>query len=440
MLCTINRKIMALVQKISKQNSFILLIVFAWFPFWAFATSKQDTLKINLANAEKTFMDSNLQIIAQKLNVDATRALIIQAKLYPNPNFNFTQAAYHPETNKWFELGADAEEAYQVSQLIVLSHKIKKQVHIAESNYKLAEDNLYDLLRTLKYGLRSTFYNIYYLQQTAKVYQEEIDALKKVVAAYKEVQGKGYVAESEIVQVQAQLYSLQSEYQGVIDNINDQESQFRLFLQTKPNFYYIPEVNNTLMDQDVTTVSIKTLLDSAEAHRTDLMIARDNLLLAHQNYTLQKALAVPDLTVGLNLDRHGSYYTDFNSLSLGIDIPIFNRNQGNIKNARILVDYNKADLELTEKTTDEQVARGLQKAIDADRLYKEMDTGFSHHFDRLAKEMLDNYMKRNVNLLTFLTFYDSYKQNVVQFNTILNNKVAALESLNYLTGTDFYNK
>jgi len=385
-------------------------------------------------------MDSNLQIIAQKLNVDATRALIIQAKLYPNPNFNFTQAAYHPETNKWFELGADAEEAYQVSQLIVLSHKIKKQVHIAESNYKLAEDNLYDLLRTLKYGLRSTFYNIYYLQQTAKVYQEEIDALKKVVAAYKEVQGKGYVAESEIVQVQAQLYSLQSEYQGVIDNINDQESQFRLFLQTKPNFYYIPEVNNTLMDQDVTTVSIKTLLDSAEAHRTDLMIARDNLLLAHQNYTLQKALAVPDLTVGLNLDRHGSYYTDFNSLSLGIDIPIFNRNQGNIKNARILVDYNKADLELTEKTTDEQVARGLQKAIDADRLYKEMDTGFSHHFDRLAKEMLDNYMKRNVNLLTFLTFYDSYKQNVVQFNTILNNKVAALESLNYLTGTDFYNK
>jgi len=385
-------------------------------------------------------MDSNLQIIAQKLNVDATRALIIQAKLYPNPNFNFTQAAYHPETNKWFELGADAEEAYQVSQLIVLSHKIKKQVHIAESNYKLAEDNLYDLLRTLKYGLRSTFYNIYYLQQTAKVYQEEIDALKKVVAAYKEVQGKGYVAESEIVQVQAQLYSLQSEYQGVIDNINDQESQFRLFLQTKPNFYYIPEVNNTLMDQDVTTVSIKTLLDSAEAHRTDLMIARDNLLLAHQNYTLQKALAVPDLTVGLNLDRHGSYYTDFNSLSLGIDIPIFNRNQGNIKNARILVDYNKADLELTEKTTDEQVARGLQKAIDADRLYKEMDTGLSHHFDRLAKEMLDNYMKRNVNLLTFLTFYDSYKQNVVQFNTILNNKVAALESLNYLTGTDFYNK
>lgn len=53
--------------------------------------------------------------------------------------------------------------------------------------------------------------------------------------------------------------------------------------------------------------------------------------------------------------------------------------------------------------------------------------------------MLDNYKLRLVRLLDFLTFYDSYKQNVVQLNTILFNKVNALENINFLTGADFFN-
>ena len=171
-----------------------------------------DTVNISLDKAEQQFLANNLQILAEKYNVNATKALIIQAKLYPNPNFNIEQGAYDQVTGKWFETNSHGEQAFQLTQLIVLSRKIKKQVDIAQTNYKLAEDNLYDLLRTLKLALRGSFYNIYYLQQTAKVYNEEIDALKKIVAAYKEVQGKGYVSQAEIVQVQAQLYSLQNDY------------------------------------------------------------------------------------------------------------------------------------------------------------------------------------------------------------------------------------
>ena len=399
-----------------------------------------DTLRLDISQAEHMFIDSNLQILAQKYNVDATKALIIQAKLYPNPNIGIAQSAYDPWNGKWFETGANAEEAYQVSQLIVLSRKIRKQVHIAETNYKLAEDNLYDLLRTLKFGMRTTFYNIYYLQQTAKVYDEEIGAMQRIVDAYKGVQGKGYVAESEIVQVQAQLYSLKNEYQALIDNINDQESQLRLFLQMRPNVFISPAINEHNLYADPLMYPMAMLVDSAYANRTDLLIGKDNVVLAQQNLVLQKALAVPDLTAGFNADRHGSYYTDFNSVSLGIDVPLFNRNQGNIKNARFMVDYSNTELQLLHKTTEEQVYRGLQKALDADKLYKSIDPEFSKNFDRLAQAMLDNYAKRNVNLLTFLTFYDSYKQNVVQFNSILFNKINALENINFLTGTNFFNK
>ena len=104
------------------------------------------------------------------------------------------------------------------------------------------------------------------------------------------------------------------------------------------------------------------------------------------------------------------------------------------------MDFNNTQLQLTKRILDEQVVRGFQKAIDADRLYKEIDPAFAANFDTLANEMLKSYMKRIVNLINFLTFYDAYKQNIVQLNSILFNKVNALENLNYLTGTSFFNK
>jgi len=261
-----------------------------------------------------------------------------------------------------------------------------------------------------------------------------------IVAAYNQVKGKGYVSEADIVLVQAQLYSLQNEYLTLIDNINDLQSQTRLLLQVPATNYLLPSIDPKVVRTDPQTASLNSLLDSAYLNRTDLQIAKDNLLLSKQTYKLQKALAIPDFTAGVAIDRHGSYVTNFNAVNIGIAIPIFNRNQGNIKNARILMDYNNTELQLTKKVLDEQVVRGFQKAIDADKLYKEIDPSFSSNFDTLANEMLKNYMKRIVNLLNFLTFYDSYKQNSVQLNSILFNKVNALENLNYLTGTSFFNK
>ena len=404
---------------------------------------KFDTLRLTIHEAEQLFLQKNLMVLAQKYGVDATEALILQAKLYYNPNFTWGNQVYNTGTHTLLPLSfnyPNSSYSFSYSQEIVLAHKIKKQVGIAETTYVLAKDNFKDLLRTLKFALRSSYYNIYYLQQIAKVYEEEINALQTVVEAYNKVAGENLVSQAEIVQIQAQLYSLQSEYQGWIDTINDQESQLRLLLQSPPSVYIVPIVDPAILKADPNAYGLGTLLDSAYQNRTDFMIARDNLLLSHQNYSLQKSLAVPDITMGLSWIEASPYVGDNTSYSVGLAIPMFNRNQGNIKNANLLIKSNEAQLQYTQKTVDEQVFRGLQKAIDADKLYQGIDPGFAGKFDTLAVEMLKNYMNRNVNLLTFQAFYDSYKTNIEQLNTILYNKVNCLESLNLLTGTNFFNK
>jgi cobalt-zinc-cadmium efflux system outer membrane protein len=402
----------------------------------------KDTLSLSLPQAEQQFLTNNLQLLAQKYNVSATQALILQAKLWPNPNLNFVQGAYNTETGKWFQIADpnDAEQAFQLSQLIELAGKIKKQTRIAETNYKLAQYNLADLLRTLKLGLRTIFFNIYYLQETAKVYDEEMNSLKVIINAFEQQIGNGYVTEADLVRMQAQLYSLQNEYQALIDNINDQQSQLRLLLRIPSVKFIKPAIDAATVEAaDPRRFGLETLIDSAYQNRTDLWIAKGTLTLSEQTYSLQKALAIPDLTLGLTYDRHGSYVTNFNAVSLGFDIPVFNRNQGNIKSSKLLIDMNKTQLTLTQEMITEQVGRGLQKAIDAEKLYRQINPDFAGHFDKLAAAMLENYQKRYVKLLDFLTFYDSYKQNIVQLNTIRFNRVNSLEYLNFLTGTNFFN-
>ena len=403
-----------------------------------------DSISISLDSAEHIFLNNNLLLLAQKFNVDAQKALIIQAKLLPNPNFSYSRGPLIPihddQSNfPYSNFFNNNESQVNLSQLILLAGKRNKQIKLAEANVQLAEFQLYDLIRTLKYTLRSDFFNIYYLQQSAKVYDKEIQSLQKVVAAFNQQQGKGYIAEKEVVRIKAQLYSLQSEYNDLINQINDTESELRLVLQIK-NVYVIPVTStNQLAALNPSKYAFTTLVDTAYKSRTDLQIAKANTNISKLTYNFQKALATPDLTTSIAWDKQGSYARNLLTAGIAIDLPVFNRNQGNIKSAKFMIDYNLATQKSTEATVEEQIARALQKTFDNDKLYQNIDPKFTKDFDRLLNEVFINYEKRNIGLLDFLDFYDSYKQNTLQINSIQYNRVQSFEDINFYTGTNFFN-
>src|SRR5579871_241343 len=138
-----------------------------------------DTVRLSLPDAEKMFLDSNLLLLAQKYNVDAQKALVMQARLWPNPNFGISHGLYSGTLKQFFPVGANDETAASLSQLILLAGKRNKQVKIAQANAQLSEYQFFDLLRTLKYTLRTDFFNIYFLQKSAKIYDAEIIALQQ---------------------------------------------------------------------------------------------------------------------------------------------------------------------------------------------------------------------------------------------------------------------
>ncbi len=401
-----------------------------------------DSLSLKLDSAEAMFLRNNFLLLAQKYNVSMATAQVVQARLYPNPNFSFATVTYNHDAKQVAPVpfSKNGEVIAGLSQLIILAGKRNKEIKLAQSNVQLTEYQFFDLVRTLKYTLRTDFFNIYYLQQSAKVYDNEIKALNEIVAAFEQQQGKNYIAEKEVIRIKALLYSFRNEYNDLENHINDVESELRQVLQVTPYHYIIPMADSAaIANLNPYKYQLSGLLDTAYLHRSDLLVAKTNTTISKLNYQYQKALALPDVAANLSYDQQGSYIKNLPMAGIAIDLPFFNRNQGNIAAAKSGIAAATSSQKSIEASVEESVFRALQKAIDQDKLYRYIDNKFLNDFDRLMKEVFINYQKRNISILDFLDFYDSYKQNALQVNTIRFNRVAAFEDINFYTGNNFFN-
>lgn len=398
-----------------------------------------DSLSLTISSADSMFVVKNLSLLAQKYNIDVQRAQVLQARLYPNPNLNVSQIAYNQVSRKVLPFDSSGALGVQLSQLVVLAGKRNKSIKLAQAGVTLSEVQFTDLLRTLKYSLHSDFYNLYYLQRSARVYGGEIAALRNVVSAFRTQVDQGNIAQKEYVRVKAQLYSLMSEYLGLVNQMNDLQSEMRVLTMDSTRRSLVPVVEESAVSAyRPDTYPLSTLLDSAFRNRTDLRMARINTDISRLNLSYQKALAVPDLTADIAYTQNGNYVPRQFQVGVSMDLPFFSRNQGNIKAARTSIDIAKVTEDNTAFTVQENVYRALQKAYDMDRMYRSVDTSFAGEFQKLQEQVLSNYKSRNIGLLDFLDFYDSYKQDVLQVNQILYGRVQAFEDINYYTATNFY--
>jgi len=397
-----------------------------------------DTVSLTIDSAESRFLKSNYLLLAQQYQVEATRALILQARLWPNPNIAGSILIHNTKDgrNKLFDLSRSGEQSYQIGQLINVAGKRRNQTQVAKLNTLVAEDQFYDLIRTLKLQLRTDFYTIYYDQQSLGIYDQEIKALTQTTNAYQQLVKQGFVAKKEILRIQAQLYALQNELIALKAQIVQTQSDLNILLAENDHFF-VPQVDTSRLEKlSAHLLSIQTLNDTALANRYDLKSAAANLESSQYALKLQHSLSVPDPTIGYSFDQNGSYVPASRFLSLGIDIPIFNRNQGNIKNARFAIQNNEAQLSNQQKVVLGDVFKAYNAAIENERLAQGFDPSFAGNYTTLVQEVLKNYQIRNIGLLDFLNYYDSYKQNVLQSNTLRLNRILAYEQINFAIGKD----
>ena len=401
----------------------------------------KDSLKLSIRQADSLFILQNVSLLAEKCNINSAKAQIIQAKLFSNMTISATQNVINTEyqTNggrKWLDMTDKGESSAQIQKLFRLAGKRNKQIQIAELTASREEQVYFDLLRTLKYSLRSGFYNLYYLRQIIGVYDREIASMHKLIDGYQSQFEKGFISKKELLRLRSALFSLENEKIGFTTQVISTQNDFNVMMHTS-NIYYLPQFDaGSLMKLSPDNLKLQALIDTAFVHRHDLKMAQSDLSINRANLAYQKSLAVPDLTLSAGWDKNGGFIHNFNFIGMQIDLPFFNRNQGNIKSARYNLESSQYKLKSAEDIVKSDVLGAYANAVETNQLYTKFDNTFMTDLETLNQEMLNNFEKKNISLIEFLDYYDAYKENAVQLNTLLYNRINAFENLNFSVGKD----
>ena len=234
---------------------------------------------------------------------------------------------------------------------------------------------------------------------------------------------------------------MQTEYNLLQISLNGILAEFRMLIKVPAKAGVIAIYNYDIDGKEIlSAVPYTKLLDSANLNRTDLKVARANLTYNNLNFKVQKAMAWPDITLSANYDKYGSYIPNFSNVGISIPLPIFNRNQGGIKQAKIAIEQGKVQYERQQSLVENDLATNYDNALKLELLCNGFDSQFKQEYTHLIEEVLKNYTIRNIGLLDFLNYYDDYKNNTLLLNNARLGRVTSLEQLNYVTGTPFFNK
>ena len=399
--------------------------------------ARMDTVAITLAAAEQRFLQNNLQLLASKLHIDAAKAAKVQAEVWSNPNIAFEQNIYNQYTGKWFDVTSSGNTEIQIQQLFLLAGKRDKQIKLADINTAIAEHTFSDMLRALKLELRSDMFNLYFLQQEISFYNASLDTLRRTVSSIELMYQKRSVLLADVLRLKSLLLSLETERQGIINQVYGLQGDLRILLNDTTGAVYLPRIDASRLDSVfLQHPSFDEALKTAREHRPDYNIAQTNVDYEAANLSLQHALAVPDITIGGRWSRAGSYIPDYYAVSLSIDLPVFNRNQGNIEISERTLEANTALLNNAALSLKEDVQSAYAKASEIDRRYRQSDSKFISEYKTLIDGVVANYTSRNISLLEFTDFYESYRTSMLQWQQLRSDRVQALENLNYVTGID----
>jgi cobalt-zinc-cadmium efflux system outer membrane protein len=429
--------------KVSAKKITILLVVFSFYIkaqdtiFYKMpAITGIGTLSVSIRQADSLFLAKNFSLLASSMNIESQKAQIIQAKVYPNPIFTAEVNAYNPGRNKAFDVGPAGQKSFMVEQLILLGGKRKSAIEVAKTNAGIAELEFQDLLRNLKYELHSGLYALSQQRFLLNIYNEQLSILDKIITAYEEQSKNGNIPFKDVVRIKGVYLNLNNLRAELLKMHFEEEARIQTLLQTDK--IVIPVVPEKEIASKIKTNSLSDLQDVALKSRADYLINKQNVIAAEQYLSYQKSMAVPDVNLFGSYDQRGGAFVNQVNVGLSIPIPLWNRNQGNIKASRFIV----KQTEYSEQGLKQKIYSELQSNYliynQTISEYQKSVKLYDQNFEITLKGMEDNFQKRNVGLIEFVDFFEAYNNALAEITRIKIQLATSAEQLNLTVGKEIY--
>ena len=382
---------------------------------------------LTLKEAEQRFLERNLSLIAERYNIDVAQAQVLQAKLFENPVISLEQNVYNRLNGKYFDFGKEGEAVVEIEQVIHLAGQRNKQVKLEKINKEIAEYQFEEVMRTLRQELNEKFVQVYFLSKSISIYEKEVNSLQELLAGMKQQQEKGNISLMEMSRLESMLFSLKKEKNERENELLTLRGELNVLLNLPGDTVIKLSLDEEVLKQlDLSQLSFADLKAMVN-ERPDLKIARSMVSASRANLKLQKSMAFPEFSVKGSYDRVGNFINDYFAIGVSLSVPIFSIRQAGAEQENAA---NHADMELYTAYA------SLDKAV---QLYQSTHMELERNFEKLIEGVNENFKKRNISLLEFIDYYDSYKETCIQLHEIKKDVFLAMENLNTTIGQTILN-
>lgn len=393
-------------------------LILTLFLFTLQVSAQNQKLELTASEIETLFLNQNLELIAEKLNVSIADAAIVQAKLWNNPTFSINGLnLWSTEQQRGGEaipplfgsFGRNMQFSVELSQMISVSGQRAKLVSIEKVSREMALTQFEQVLRGLKLELRKLIANIVYLQQYKEILNKQSEALNELIASSERQYEKGNLSKNELVRIQSALLEIESEKSSTQVELNTEQKRLKNLLSSKKevSISILPEEEQLLYPE---AINLSELIANAMEYRTDINLQKLQTDYYKKTVGYEKSKRIPDINLSVGYDRRGGVWRDFVGFGLGIDIPVFNRNQGAVKAAKIAQQQSEILIQQQESIIYNEVTEAYANYINTYALYQQtIQNKTAIQMDDMLKVYTKNLLARNVSMVEYMDFLGTYK-------------------------------
>ena len=396
-----------------------------------FAQQEPDTV-LSLPEAKARLINYNLGLLASYYEINIAKARVIQARVWNNPYFIFNGDMWNSETNEYFAVRNQL--LVQIEQTFSVAGKHTNSVKLARVGVEMAEKQMEDIIRSLLFELANTYNDLAALQAKEILYQQVIINYDRLMQATRKQLEVGAISVTEAIRLEAEYLGVKTD---ALTNYGEKEkalSNLKSLLRYRPDTVFYVEQRLPIVGAEFFPA---LLAEQAVTARPDLEAARLDVKYQERNLKLQRSSIMPDIKFGFQpQDRGSNFVRPYHGFTTEMSLPLFNRNQGEIKEAQFSI--KRSTLRMNEIEN-----RARNEVVAAYNRYKSSQTGLSNYNNQFLDRLLElnkstnlNFQKRNISLLQFIDQQRIYILTNIQLIDMKQQHLNNVSELNFSIGTN----
>jgi outer membrane protein, heavy metal efflux system len=390
--------------------------------------------RITIEEAIRLAVQHNHALQAARSTILQSQALETTANLRPNPVLSW-DAQFLPifEPSKFTADYIDSQSQFDlgIGYTFEIGKKRQHRLQAARDVTAATRSTVADNERSLVFSVGQQFYSALLAESTIQFTQKDLDSFQNTVAISEARYKAGDMSEGDLLKIKLQLLQFQNDYYAAKLAKVQALASLRQFL----GFESVPDSYDVAGELEYQAVhaNLEDLKALAMNNRPDLRAAQQNLTAARSAELLAEANRKRDLSTTFNYSHVAS--TNTGAFFFNIQLPIFDRNQGEIARTRYVITQTQ---ELAAETT-QQVSTDVVDAYSALKTSEQIVQLYQGGYVDQAQKSRDiseyAYKRGAASLLDYLDAERTYRANQLAYRQALATYMTALEQMRQAVGT-----